>query len=325
MSRRDPDDDIDTLLTELESTLRDLRDELREGGDDRDREPGRDADRDRGHDDGRRRRPPRFPRAPRRGPRRPDEYGFPLPPRPPSPGDLLRFTSDYTIPTVIATLEATVEALELLRRFLQLAGGLDSDGRVSDRGRRGRSGSRLADGLAGGLSGAGTRATSDATDALSTLRHVLAEADLPEEGESRDLVDEVRELSAELDRRIAEATDSADRERDRERRTNRSRGRARDRDRRRDRGRGADEADGSDGADDGAVVIDVTDGDADETEGDDEADEPPEVDVDAELDSIKRELGRGEEDGTDGSETDAADDSDNSDDGDDSDGRDDRS
>ena len=43
------------------------------------------------------------------------------PPRPPRLGELLRFTEEYTIPTLIALLEATIKSLELLQRPLRLA------------------------------------------------------------------------------------------------------------------------------------------------------------------------------------------------------------
>lgn len=248
MSDRSPRDDeeLEALLSELESTLSELRSEL---------------------DDGRGRRR-------RRGP-----------PRPPSVGELLRFTNDYTIPTVIATLQATIEALELFRRFLELTAGTDrDDGRVAARDR-----SRLSP----ILSGAGERAASDASDALSQLRTALAEADLPEDEESRDVVEEARSLSEQIEERIAASRETVARERDRER--------------------------SEDAAADGAVTIDVTegedgsstasgddgnggrDGDGSERDGGDEGREgDPEVDVEAELESIKRQMGKAESQDGDG-------------------------
>ncbi len=37
-------------------------------------------------------------------------------PRPPTPSELLRFTSDVTIPAVILVLKTNIEALKILRR-----------------------------------------------------------------------------------------------------------------------------------------------------------------------------------------------------------------
>ena len=41
-------------------------------------------------------------------------------PRPPSPGELLRFADEHAIPTTIAILEANVRALEALREAIGL-------------------------------------------------------------------------------------------------------------------------------------------------------------------------------------------------------------
>ncbi|QLG62673.1 DUF7547 family protein [Halorarum salinum] len=239
MSDRDArdDEDLAALLAELESTLSELRAELDDG---RGREPRRGGDRGRW-----------------------------TPPRPPTPGELLRFTTDYTIPTVVATLRATIEALELLRRLLELGGGVDR-GRAGDPGR-----SRLSP----VLSGARDRAASDVTDALSRLRTELAEADLPEDEASRSVLEDARDLTAEIEERIAASRDAVDRERDRERR--------------------ADAGDADD-----AVVIDVSDGGDDEdgadvdsspSDGVEDGGEPrgnQQVDVDAELRSIKERMGK---------------------------------
>ena len=48
-------------------------------------------------------------------------------PRPPSPGEILRFTEQYTIPTVIALLEASIRTLELLAAALRVADGRPLD------------------------------------------------------------------------------------------------------------------------------------------------------------------------------------------------------
>ena len=84
--------------------------------------------------------------------------------RPPTPGELLRFTEEYTIPTVIAVLEANVRALELLQRVLRLADPVRAADAESTAARRRADDLRrdAADGL---------------SDALSELRTALSEAD----------------------------------------------------------------------------------------------------------------------------------------------------
>ncbi|MFB6108806.1 MAG: hypothetical protein ABEJ82_08215 [Haloplanus sp.] len=111
MSRRD--DDLQTLLADLERTLADLREAVAE--------------------DARREARPR-PR-----------------PRPPTPGEVLRFTESYTLPTAIALLEATARSLELLRAVLRLADPgerlrAEADDRTAD-ALRGASATRLRDAL----------------------------------------------------------------------------------------------------------------------------------------------------------------------------------
>ncbi|MFC7068448.1 DUF7547 family protein [Halobaculum lipolyticum] len=316
---RDPrdDEDLAALVDELETTLTDLRAELadRRGGPPARRSrDDRDADRrdDWGAD--------RWDRQ-RRGP-----------PRPPRVGELFRFTSDYTIPTVVAVLEATIEALELLQGVIDLA----SPGETPDRRRRGGGGrdrrglgrSMLSDALADGVSSATDRATTDAADALSRLRETLSEADLPQDEESRDLVADARELSAELERRVRESSEAVDRERRRERREGR------------DEPSSADDAGGpvsiavggpDEPTDEPGGGRDETHG-ASDGAGDDDTDaedSAPEVDVDAELASIKRQMGKSDGDAdeaaadaavddedadTDGSDAAEADDADDTDD-----------
>lgn len=208
------------------------------------------------------------------------------PPRPPSLGELLRFTDRYTIPTVIAMLEATIRSLELLQGILRLAdperSGIDPGG--AGRETRDR------------LSGARTEASTQLSTALSGLRAALSEANenLPEEPEARSVIEDARELSREIERRLEAESDG--------------------------RSRGED-----DRKSDGPVRIEVTDEPPDgehagggfpdreadveggEADVDDEpevdSDDEPEVDVDAELESIKREFDDGREsDGSEGDE-----------------------
>ncbi|GAA0258183.1 DUF7547 family protein [Halobaculum roseum] len=317
---RDPGDDEDlaALVSELETTLADLRDELTG----RERGAGRDADRrgDRGGGRVERSTADRDRRVlddtrERRDRRRP--------PRPPSPGELFRFTSDYTIPTVVAVLEATIEALELLQGVIDLAAPGETParrnrGRGARGGRRDRRDSRglartmLSDAVGEGVTAATDRAAADAADALERLRETLSEADLPEDEESRDLVADARDLSAELERRVRESRETVDRERDRERRADRGG----------DGGAAGDggpvsievgEPDGSgesnEPGEDGDETEDGSDDGPDDVNRSEEAD-APEVDVDAELESIKREVGNGNDDDREGDEGNHGDDTD---------------
>ena len=146
------DDDLVDLLDDLELTLGDLRDELQ--------------------------------RRPESEERRPF--------RPPTPSEILRFTDEYTIPTVISILEANIRALELLQKLLRLANpeGTLREGSDETR-RRVRS---VRDDAVGGLD-----------RALSELQRALSEAALPDDPESRDIVEDARSLTEEVERRIEES------------------------------------------------------------------------------------------------------------------------
>ncbi|WP_434521431.1 DUF7547 family protein [Halorubrum sp. AS12] len=284
MSSRDPrDDDLEERLDELEDVLSELRSDLRE------------TERD------------------RRGP-----------PRPPRLSELVRFTEQYTIPTLIALLETTIKSLELLQGTLRLA---DPERSVAE-GAEG-AGDRLADvrdGASAGLS-----------RSLSELRTALSEADLPEEAASRSIIADARDLTAEIESRIDEGRREADAARDR--RLGRDGDRDRDRDegdRDRDGGdRTRDESDRtrdeidrerdereSDRDDDTSPVrIDVTEpgesgdeGDEREDEASDDADDAPEIDVESELESIKRQVDGDEVGAEAGDDVEADDDTDTDDD-----------
>ncbi|TKX48096.1 hypothetical protein EXE41_01740 [Halorubrum sp. SD690R] len=225
------------------------------------------------------------------------------PPRPPRLSELVRFTEQYTIPTVIALLETTIKSLELLRGTLRLA----DPGRSVAEGAEG-AGDRLADVRDG--------ATAGLSRSLSELRTALSEADLPEDAASRSIIADARDLTAEIESRIDEGRREADAARDRRLggdpdgdRNARSRGDAEERS---DRGDGAN-----------PVRIDVTEpGESDDAgdeapgEGDasgDAADEPPEVDVESELESIKQQVD-GDAAETSGDAADASDDAPGADD-----------
>ena len=193
------------------------------------------------------------------------------PPRPPRLGELLRFTEEYTIPTLIALLEATIKSLELLQRTLRLA---DPARAAREEGEAARS--RLDE--------VGSEAGNQLAGALAELRTALAEADLPENPESRDLITDARELTGEIETRLRDAERTVSDQRQRERGETPSRGQ---------RGSDADEG----------VMIDVSDDDdssqqsAEETDDSDADSDAPAagVDVDAELESIKNELDEAEQ------------------------------
>jgi len=190
------------------------------------------------------------------------------PPRPPRLTELVRFTEQYTIPTLIALLETTITSLELLRGALRL---VDPDSRVNDRNdvSDGRL-TEVRDGAADGL-----------VRSLSELQRALSATDLPDDATSRSILEDVRELSAEIETRVKEGQRTAD---DASERTRSSRRPAR-------RQRSPP---------DDAVHIDVTDPTTDtagETATDDGSraedehrSEEPAVDVESELESIKQQV-----------------------------------
>lgn len=233
----DGDEELSTLVAELESTLRDLRAVVDDGTADDRRDAG-DADR----------------RA---------SGG----PRPPTFGELLRFTERYTIPTLIASLEATIEALELFRGLLRLA---DPESDLPER-ERSDSGP-LPTGAGDVAAETGRRATAELTRRLRDLRSELSTEELPADDDARNLLTDARELTAELERRLDEATRPAD-----------------------SGARSGTDAETS-AAPDEAVSIEVTGGEdaaddpAAESEDDADAAASADVDVDSELRSIQEEV-----------------------------------
>jgi hypothetical protein len=126
-------------------------------------------------------------------------------PRPPTPSELLRFTSDVTIPAAILILKTNIEALKLLRRALKMA-----DGRPPERS---------------GAAEVRQRATELSRTTLTRLDDALTDLQQavegrPEDEEARELLTEAQRLRSDLADRLAEqsvdrngtAPDSADRE-----------------------------------------------------------------------------------------------------------------
>lgn len=121
-------------------------------------------------------------------------------PRPPRPRELLRLTEQYTIPATVALLEAAIRSLELLAAALRVA-----DGRpIEAASGAGRSGTPAGDRIA---------ATSRETlrrldDALAELQSA-ARGD-PSNPEMRRLLDEARDLRSEVDDRLSEAVEGGE-------------------------------------------------------------------------------------------------------------------
>ncbi len=135
-------------------------------------------------------------------------------PRPPKPSELLRFTEQYTIPSVIALLETSIRALELLGAALRVADGRPLDA-VTDRPADSSMGSSLD--VVGRASRDRLARTSRETlrrldDALAELQSA-AEGD-PSSPELQGLLAEARELRAEVDARLQDAVSETAQESD---------------------------------------------------------------------------------------------------------------
>ena len=174
--------------------MNDRPDDDRRSRDDRRQERGRDRDPDRGADPGLGRLADDLSttlddlrnelegeRGPRRGP-----LGLP---RPPTPGELVRFTDEYTIPTLIALLEANIRLLEALQGAIRLA----RTGQAA--GERGREMRALTEEL-------GRDGLDRLDDVLVDLQDALDGR--PENPEARTLLDDARALRHEIDDRLAE-------------------------------------------------------------------------------------------------------------------------
>jgi len=110
---------------------------------------------------------------------------------PPTPADLVRFTSEVTIPAIVLALETNIRALKLLQRTLRLASGRERAG-----GGTGEARDRAA--------ALGRATLSRLDDALADLQTALEGR--PPDDEARDLLAEARDLRAEIDDRLAGGT-----------------------------------------------------------------------------------------------------------------------
>lgn len=109
--------------------------------------------------------------------------------RPPTPQELLRFTSEVTIPAIVLVLRTNIEALKLLQRTLRIADGRDSADRLQSR----------AESVA-------TTALSQLDDTLSNLQSVVEGR--PTDSRAEELLDDARDLRGEVERSL-EASDGS--------------------------------------------------------------------------------------------------------------------
>ena len=241
--RRDTDPELARMLSELEETLTELRGRLDEG------ETGRFDQMSPGHrrDAGRREGPPL--------------------PRPPGMREILRFTEQQTIPTLVAILEANIRLLRLAGAALR---AVDPERSAVEPGEESA--------VSRALDAGGRLSTDRLSTGLEELQSALSgtEATNPE---ARQLLEDAERLSEEVRARIRETEGGM-----------RSVG----------GGAAAGATEPATGDSSGPVRIEVedaTESDDEEVAGDDETDSG--VDVDAELDSIREEVRTEADDGTD--------------------------
>jgi hypothetical protein len=122
-------------------------------------------------------------------------------PRPPTPAELLRFTEQYTIPAVVALLEAAIRSLELLGAVLRAADGRPIDAISGYGGRSERVGNHDR------IAAASRETLRRLDDALADLQS--AARGEPSNPELKRLLAEARELSAEVDARLSEAVEES--------------------------------------------------------------------------------------------------------------------
>lgn len=174
-------------------------------------------------------------------------------PRPPTPREVRRFASDVAIPGLILVLETNIRALRLLQRSLRLAD--DADRATESAGE-----------LRSRAESASETTLARLDDALADLQSAIEGR--PDNEEAASLLDEARDLRAEVERRLDE----------------------------RARGNGASEEPSADTDDSEADAAAEGADESVDTYSRDDADEAVQVDVDAELQSIKSELDDGDDD-----------------------------
>lgn len=113
-------------------------------------------------------------------------------PRPPTPRQLARFTSEVTIPAVVLVLETNVRALRLVQRALRIADGREPRGTGS--------GSRTRERAVQ----LGQATLSRLDDTLNDLSEALEGR--PPDDEARELLQRVRDIEDDIEARL-ESTD----------------------------------------------------------------------------------------------------------------------
>lgn len=120
-------------------------------------------------------------------------------PRPPRPDELLYVTERYTIPALISLFETSIKTLELLASTIRLIEGRPGDQRVTG-DRTAAEGRKQVDRLA-----SASRTTLEKLDdALADLQDA-AKGGSADDPEVQRLLDEARELRKEVDERLASA------------------------------------------------------------------------------------------------------------------------
>lgn len=119
-------------------------------------------------------------------------------PRPPTPGEFLRFTERYSIPALISLLETAIRTLQLLAAAIRVAEGRPLDGR-NERGRA------KTPTNTDRLASASRRTLEALDDALAEVQSAAAGGE-PDDPELRGLLEEARSLRTEVDERLAEVT-----------------------------------------------------------------------------------------------------------------------
>jgi hypothetical protein len=109
---------------------------------------------------------------------------------PPSVGDVLQFTEEYTIPTAIAVLEATIDSLKLLQGLLRVANPSQKTFARETNERSNPVGDQVAR--------ASREAISGLERTMDDLQRALANDELPPEEVPAELLREVRQLSEEI-------------------------------------------------------------------------------------------------------------------------------
>lgn len=112
------------------------------------------------------------------------------PPRPPTPRQLARFTSEVTIPAIVLVLETNVRALKLVQRALRIA-----NGREPSSGAGGATRERAVK--------LGEATLSRLDDALADLGDALEGR--PPDDEARRLLDQIRDIESEVESQLAAA------------------------------------------------------------------------------------------------------------------------